>query len=95
MVMRKLKLLKSGVLAGLLLAVILAGGKKTDPPTVNFIADVDGHEVTFTVEVTDVEMYEWNYGDFLFNFSDFRRNSLTSCLRKKQQNEKVYPNSSK
>lgn len=63
MVMRKLKLLKSGVLAGLLLAVILAGCKKTDPPTVNFIADVDGYEVTFTVEVTDVEMYEWNYGD--------------------------------
>ena len=50
-------------MAMVMIAVVLSGCKKTDPPTVNFVADVDGYAVTFTVEATDVDMYDWNYGD--------------------------------
>lgn len=63
MVMRKIKLFKMSLMAMVMFAVVLSGCKKTDPPTVNFVAEVNGFEVTFTVEATDVDMYEWNYGD--------------------------------
>ena len=50
-------------MALVMLAAILSGCNKTDAPTVNFVAEADGYDVTFTVEATDVEMYEWTYGD--------------------------------
>jgi PKD repeat protein len=39
--------------------------KKDDPvtPTLQFIAEVDGYEVTITVEATGAETYAWDYGD--------------------------------
>ena len=39
--------------------------KKEDPitPTLQFIAEVDGYEVTITVEATGAESYLWDYDD--------------------------------
>ena len=61
--MRKIKLIKTSLMALVMLAAILSGCNKTDPPTVNFVAEVDGYEVTFTVEATDTDVYAWDYGD--------------------------------
>lgn len=56
-------LLKTIFAALIMTAVMFSGCKKADPPTVNFIAEVDGYEVTFTVEATGEDTYAWDYGD--------------------------------
>jgi len=44
--------------------ILLAGCKKDPPaPTASFTATVVSNVVTFEVVVTDVDQYEWNFGD--------------------------------
>lgn len=48
------------VLAG---ALILAGCKKVDPPTADFIYEIDVLTVTFDNLSTGADSYEWDFGD--------------------------------
>ena len=63
--MKQLNFLRFGMAALVLSAVLFNSCKKEDPvtPTLQFIAEVDGYDVTITVEATGAETYAWDYGD--------------------------------
>jgi PKD repeat protein len=51
-------------LTGVLIILLILGGcKKAEPPTLDFTAEVDGFNVSFVVQATNVSDYEWDYGD--------------------------------
>jgi PKD repeat protein len=64
--MKRLNLLTLG-LAALFSAAIMFNSCEEDPdpvtPTLQFIAEVDGYDVTITAESTDAETWLWDYGD--------------------------------
>jgi PKD repeat protein len=64
--MKRLNLLTLGV-AALFSAAIMFNSCAEDPdpvtPTLQFIAEVDGYDVTITAEATDAETWAWDYGD--------------------------------
>ncbi len=48
----------------LVLGVIFTSCEEDTPaPTINFIAEADGYEVTITAEATNATTWEWTYGD--------------------------------
>jgi PKD repeat protein len=57
--------LSFGVAAILATAMLFNSCKKEDPvtPTLQFIAEADGYDVTITAEATGAESWEWDYGD--------------------------------
>ena len=61
--MNEKSVLKIGIMAALMILISMAGCKKADPPTVDFSAEVDGFEVTFLVQATNADEYQWDYGD--------------------------------
>jgi PKD repeat protein len=63
--MKQLNFLSFGMAVLFAAAILFNSCKKEDPvtPTLQFIAEVDGYTVTFTVEATGAETYLWDYGD--------------------------------
>lgn len=57
--------LSFGVAALLAAAILLTSCKKEDPvtPTLQFIAEADGYDVTITAESTGATSWAWDYGD--------------------------------
>ena len=64
--MKRVNLLIFGV-AAIFSAAVLFNSCAEDPdpvtPTLQFIAEVDGYDVTITAEATDAETWLWEYGD--------------------------------
>ena len=63
--MKRLNFLTFGIAALFATAVLFNSCAKEDPvtPTLQFIAEVDGYDVTITVEATGADTYLWDYGD--------------------------------
>ena len=60
----KTKTIKTMAIALFGLAVIFSQScKKTDPPVVDFFADVNDYTVTFTSQATNTNSYSWEFGD--------------------------------
>lgn len=64
--MKRLNFLIFGI-AALFAAAVMFNSCAEDPdpvtPTLQFIAEVDGYDVTITAEATDAETWLWDYGD--------------------------------
>ena len=62
--MKRLKFLTFGI-AALFATAVLFNSCAEDPvtPTLQFVAEVDGYDVTITAEATGAESYLWDYGD--------------------------------
>jgi len=63
--MKRLKILSFGMAALFATALLFNSCGEEDPvtPTLQFIAEADGYDVTITAEATDAESYLWDYGD--------------------------------
>jgi PKD repeat protein len=63
--MKRLNFLTFGIAALFSTAVLFNSCAEDDPvtPTLQFIAEVDGYDVTITAEATGAETYLWDYGD--------------------------------
>lgn len=63
--MKRLNFLTFGITALLAMAVLFNSCKKEDPvtPTLQFIAEADGYDVTLTAEATGATSWLWDYGD--------------------------------
>ncbi len=63
--MKRLNFLTFGIAALFATAVLFNSCAKEDPvtPTLQFIAEVDGYDVTITAEATGAETYLWDYDD--------------------------------
>ena len=63
--MKRLNFLTFGITALFAMAVLFNSCKKEDPvtPTLQFIAETDGYDVTITAEATGAQTYLWDYGD--------------------------------
>jgi PKD repeat protein len=64
--MKRLNFLTFGI-AAMFAAAVMFNSCAEDPdpvtPTLQFIAEVDGYDVTITAEATDAETWLWDYGD--------------------------------
>lgn len=63
--MKRLNLLTLGIAALFSAAILFNSCAEDDPvtPTLQFIAEVDGYDVTLTAESTDAETWLWDYGE--------------------------------
>ena len=63
--MKSYRFLTIGMTAIFTTILLFTSCKKEDPvtPTLQFIAEVDGYDVTITVEATGADTYAWDYGD--------------------------------
>jgi len=63
--MRRFKFQTLGVAVIVAVALLFNSCKEEDPvtPTLQFVAEVDGYNVTITAEATDAQSYLWDYGD--------------------------------
>ena len=63
--MKRFKILTLGMAVLVAAAISFNSCKKEDPvtPTLQFVAEVDGYDVTITAEATGAQSYLWDYGD--------------------------------